>query len=74
MVFAYKGIRSACLGGKYSLALAENSAVDAYNLMLTNLMLYLTNVSSHDFLIHFVTVRRQTVNVPREISVPREHL
>ena len=63
------------LGGKYSLALVENSTVDAYNLMLTNLTLYLTNVSSQDFFIHFVTsfsVRRHTENVPREISFQRE--
>ena len=37
------------LGEKYSLALIENSAFDAYNSILTNLMVYLTNVNSHDF-------------------------
>ena len=37
------------LGEKYSLALIENSAFYAYNSILTNLMLYLTNVDSHDF-------------------------
>ena len=38
------------LGEKYSLALiVENSAFDAYDSILTNLVLYLTNVNSHDF-------------------------
>ena len=43
------------LGEKYSLApLVENSAVDAYDSILTNLMLYLTYyVNSHDFFMHF---------------------
>ena len=43
------------LDEKYSLALVENSAVDAYDSILTNLMLYLTNVNSHDFFMHFDT-------------------
>ena len=37
------------LGEKYSLALIENSAFDAYDSILTNLVLYLTNVNSLDF-------------------------
>ena len=32
------------LGEKYSLALDDGSAFNSYNLMLTNLLLYLTNV------------------------------
>ena len=44
------------LGEKYSLApLVENSAVDDYDSILTNLMLYLTYVNSHDFFMHFDT-------------------
>ena len=56
------------LGEKYSLALDDGSAFNSYNLMLTNLLLYLTNVNSHDFFIHSFSPE----NVPREISVPRE--
>ena len=37
------------LGEKYSLALIENSAFNAYNSATTNLMQYLTNVNSHVF-------------------------
>jgi hypothetical protein len=37
------------LGEEYSLALAENSAFDAQNSAISNLILYLTNVNSHDF-------------------------
>jgi hypothetical protein len=44
------------LGEKYSLALDDGSAFNSYNLMLTNLLLYLmTNVNSHDFFVHFDT-------------------
>ena len=44
------------LGGeRYSLALDDGSVFNSYNLMLTNLLLYLTNVISHDFFIHFDT-------------------
>ena len=54
---------------KYSLALDNGSVFNSYNLMLTNnLLLYLTNVISHDFFIRFDA----TENVPIEISVPRE--
>ena len=57
------------LSEKYSLALDVGSAFNSYNLMLTNLLLYLTNVNSHDFFIHFDTSFSpvcQTENVPRE--------
>ena len=37
------------LDEKDSLAVIENSTFDAYNSILTNLMLYLINVNSHDF-------------------------
>jgi hypothetical protein len=63
------------LGEKYSLALDDGSAFDSYNLMLTNLLLYLTNVNSHDFFIHFdnsFSPSAKLKNVPREISIPRE--
>ena len=43
------------LDEKYSLALDDGSAFNPYNLMLTNLLLYLTNLISHDFFIHFDT-------------------
>ena len=43
------------LDEKYSLALDDGSAFNSYNLMLTNLLLYLTNLISHDFFIHFDT-------------------
>ena len=43
------------LGEKYSLALDDGSAFNSYDLMLTNLLLYLTYVISHDFFIHFDT-------------------
>ena len=66
------------LGEKYSLlALTETSAFDAYNSALTNLMLYLTTVNSHDFSSHFDTsfsVRpsvRPVELVRRENGVPR---
>ncbi len=51
------------------------SAFNSYNLMLTNLLLYLTNVNSHDFFIHFDTSFSPSDKlkmVPREISIPRE--
>ena len=62
------------LDEKYSLALDDGSAFDSYNLMLTNLLLYLANVISHDFFIHwhFFQSECQTENVPREISIPRD--
>ena len=44
------------LGEKYSLDLDDGSAfISYYNSMLTNLLLCLTNVISHDFFIHFDT-------------------
>jgi Na+/serine symporter len=43
------------LGEKYSLALARNFAINAQNSAITILMLYLTNVNSHDFSLHFDT-------------------
>ena len=43
------------LDEKYSLALDDGSGFNSYNLMLTNLLLYLANVISHDFFIHFDT-------------------
>ena len=63
------------LGEKYSLALDDGSAFNSYNLMLTNLLLYLTNVISHYFFIHFYTFFQsvcQTENFPREISIARD--
>ncbi len=39
------------LGRKYSLALARNFVIDIQNSAITNLMLYLTNVNSHDFFV-----------------------
>jgi hypothetical protein len=65
------------LGEKYSLALDDGSAFNSYNLTLTNLLLYLTNVISHFFfhslgLGHFFQSVCQTENVPREISIPVE--
>ena len=44
----YADTQIGLLGGKYPLALAENSA-------FANLMLYLTTVNSHDFSLHFDT-------------------
>ena len=61
------GMQIGLLGEKYSLALDDGSAFHSYNLMLTNLLLYLTNINSHDFFIHLDT----SENVPREISIPR---
>ena len=51
------------LGEKYSLALDDGSAFNSYNLMLTNLLLYLTNVISHDFFIHFDTSFRPSARL-----------
>ena len=48
-------MQNGLLGEKYSLALDDGSAFNSYNLKLTNLLLYLTNVISHDFFIHFDT-------------------
>ena len=59
------------LGEKYSLALIENSAFDAYNSILTNLILYLTNVDSHDFSRTSTLPDRQIELVQREISASR---
>ena len=56
------------LGEKYSLALGDGSAFNSYNLMPTYLLLYLSNVISHDFFIHF---DQSTENVPREIIARR---
>ena len=64
------------LGGKYSLYLAldDGSAFDSYNLILNNLLLYLTNVNSHDFFIHFDTSFSPSakLKMSREKSVSRE--
>ncbi len=62
------------LGEKYSLALDDGSAFNSYDLMLTNLLLYLTNVNSHDFFIHFDTSfsPSATLTISREKSVSRE--
>jgi hypothetical protein len=62
------------LGGKYSLALDDGAAFNSYNLMLTNLLLYLTNVNSHDFFIHFDTSFSPSakLKMSREKSVSRE--
>ena len=62
------------LGEKYSLALDDGSAFNSYDLMLTNLLLYLANVNSHDFFIHFDTSFSPSVKpkMSREKSVSRE--
>jgi hypothetical protein len=62
------------LGEKYSLALDDGSAFNSYNLMLTNLLLYLANVISHDFFIHFGTSFSPSarLKMSREKSVSRE--
>jgi hypothetical protein len=62
------------LGEKYSLALDDGSAFNSYNLMLTNLLLCLTNVISHDFFIHFDTSFSPAarLKMSREKSVSRE--
>ena len=62
------------LGEKCSLALDDGSAFNSYNLMLTNLLLYLTNVISHDFFIHFDTSFSPSarLKMSREKSVSRE--
>jgi len=62
------------LGEKYSLALDDGSAFNSYNLMLTNLLLYLANVISHDFFIHFGTSFSPSarLKMSREESVSRE--
>ena len=62
------------LGEKYSLALDDGSAFNSYNLMLTNLLLYLANVISHDFFIHFGTSFSPSARpkMSREKSVSRE--
>ena len=68
------GTQIGLLGGEYSLALNEDSAFDAYNNVLTNLMLYLTNVNSHDFFIRFNTSFSPLakLKMSREKSVSRE--
>jgi hypothetical protein len=62
------------LGGKYSLALDDGSAFNSYNLMLTILLLYLANVISHDFFLHFDTSFSSSarLKMSREKSVSRE--
>ncbi len=63
------------LGEKYSLALDDDgSAFNSYDLMLTNLLLYLTNVISHDFFIHFDTSFSPSarLKMSREKSLSRE--
>ena len=62
------------LGEKYPLALNDGSAFNSYNLMLTNLLLYLTNVNSYDFFIHFDTSFSPSakLKMSREKSVSRE--
>ncbi len=62
------------LGGSYSLALDDSSAFNSYNLMLTNLLLYLTNVNSHDFFIHFDISFSPSakLKMSREKSISRE--
>ena len=62
------------LGEKYSLALDDGSAFNSYNLMLTNLLLYLANVISHHFFIHFGTSFSPSarLKMSREKSVSRE--
>ena len=62
------------LGEKYSLALDDGSAFNSYNLMLTNLLLYLTNINSHDFFIHCDTSFSPSARLKtsREKSVFRE--
>ena len=62
------------LGGKYSLALDDGSAFNSYNLMLTNLLLYLTNVNLYDFFIHLDTsfCPSARLKMSREKSVSRE--
>jgi hypothetical protein len=63
------------LGEKYSLALDNGSAFNSYNLMLTNLLLYLTNnVISNDFFIYFDTSFSPSakLKLSREKSVYRE--
>ena len=64
------------LGEKYSLALDDGSAFIFYNLMLTNLLLYLTNIISHDFFIHFGTSFSPSarLKMSREKSVSGEIL
>jgi hypothetical protein len=57
------------------LALDDDSAAfNSNNLMLTNLLLYLTNVISHDFFIHFDTFVSTSarLKMSREKSVSRE--
>jgi hypothetical protein len=58
------------LGEKYSLALDDGSAFNSYNLMLTNLLLYLTNDVLHDLFIHFDTSFSPSarLKMSREIS------
>ena len=62
------------LGEKYSPALDDGSAFNSYNLMLTNLLLYLTYVNSHNFFIHLDTSYSPSarVKMSREKSVSRE--
>ncbi len=62
------------LGEKYSLALDDGSASKSYNLMLTNLLPYLTYVISHDFFIHLDTSFSPSarLKMSREKSVSRE--
>ncbi len=62
------------LGEKYTLALGDGSAFSSYNLLLTNLLLYLANVISHEFFIHFDTSFSPSarLKISREKSVSRE--
>ena len=62
------------LGEHYSLALNGGSAFNSYNLMLTNLLLYLTNVISHEFFIRSDTSFSPSarLKMSREKSVSRE--
>ncbi len=52
----------------------DGSAFNSYNLMLTYLLLYLANVISHDFFIHFDTSFSPSarLKMSREKSVSRE--
>ncbi len=55
-------------------SLDDGSAFNSYNLMLTNLLLYLANVISHDFFNHFDTSFSPStrLKMSREKSVSRE--
>ncbi len=69
-----RALQIGLLGEKYSMALDDGSALNTYNLMLTNLLLYLANVISHDFFIHFDTSFSPSarLKMSREKSVSRE--